>query len=269
MTNVTISTQPNIAALSTGDKVSVWDVSAGIMGHATVSQIRGSGAATDIQNTFTVGQIIQPTSTGQNGLDLYMPASVTGAALIARYNGASRASIATLEAETYLSLASADFGDNIKGPYVTIGRNTNGTKPGAGFLVMVNRAGSAYRVWVDASGNVRTGVNVVNYDNDGAGTVVGTQTSALAAKNILGEVEGAEVALRHLLDAAQTGLKKFSYKSGAFNGQEFEGIITDLAPRYGMDRDAKHPAGKSLNEIQLFSDLIQAVALLAKAIGVA
>ena len=269
MSNVTINALPNIAALATGDKVAVWDVSAGIMGYATVSQVRGSAAVTDAQNTFTAGQIIQPVSTSQTGLDIYMPASVTGAALNARYSGTSRVTVATLADESYVALASADFGDNIKGPYITLGRNSNGTKPGAGFFVMTNRAGSAYRLWIDASGNVRTGVVAVNYDNDGAGTVVGTQTSAADSKNILGEVEGADVALRHVLNAATGGLKTFNYKSGAFGGQIFEGIVTDLYPRYGMDRDEAHPAGKSLNEIQLFSDLIQSVALLAKAIGLA
>jgi hypothetical protein len=41
----------------------------------------------------------------------------------------------------------------------------------------------------------------------------------------------------------------FTYKSGAFNNQRFTGIVTDYAPTFGMDRDAEHPHGKSLNEV--------------------
>jgi hypothetical protein len=39
-------------------------------------------------------------------------------------------------------------------------------------------------------------------------------------------------------------------------------VIVDYAPRYGMDRDPAHPAGKSLNLINVVGDLLRAVAWL-------
>ena len=271
MSNVTINALPNIASLATGDKVAVWDVSAGIMGYATVSQVRGSAAVTDAQNTFTTQQIISPVSTGNDGLAINMPAgSVSNSALTITNGGVTRLAMYARDAQSNLIIATCDLGTDVAGPLLLVGRNSNATGPASGAIRYVDRSGSNWFVWADDTGVMRIhSAAPTNLASDTAGTVIGAQTSAAAAKNILGEVEGADVSLRHILNAAKGGIKTFSYKNGSFGGQIFEGIITDFAPRYGMDRDEAHPSGKSLNEIQLFSDLIQSVALLAKAIGLA
>lgn len=154
-------------------------------------------------------------------------------------------------------LGSGDWG-NTYGPWLNIGYNTYASNPRAGWIRLTRRDGVGGDIWVDASGNLRIGAGSTSASDTG-GTVVGTQTSSLDSKIILGPSATPDAAIEHVLQAARTALHQFRYKSGAFNDEVFQGIITDYAPRYGMDRDAAHPAGKSLNVIQLFNDLILSV----------
>ena len=59
------------------------------------------------------------------------------------------------------------------------------------------------------------------------------------------------------LVAAADLVRRFTYKSNAFDGQEFSGVVLDGAElqRYGQDADAEHPAGKSLNIINAIGDM--------------
>lgn len=78
---------------------------------------------------------------------------------------------------------------------------------------------------------------------------------------------GKEKARRIVAERVRLGaeaVRRFVYRSGAFGGEEFEGVVTDLAPAYGMDRDEEQPAGKSLNEIQILGDLLRMVDSLAQ-----
>ena len=78
---------------------------------------------------------------------------------------------------------------------------------------------------------------------------------------------GVPIPIDDVLTAVQAGadaVRRFTYKSGAFNGEEFSGVVTDYAPRYGMDRDVEHPAGKSLNILTVIGDLLLAVANLTE-----
>jgi len=174
--------------------------------------------------------------------------------------GATAISINTPASQTAaaISISAADNGSSY-GPFVYIGRNNNASTPATGFLQITNRGNTSYNLWPDNSGNLRIGTTTPTNANDTSGTVVGTQTSNLESKLILGAAPAASYAIAQVVQAARTALRQFQYKSGAFNHQIFEGIITDYAPRYGMDRDVDHPAGKSLNEIQLFSDLLLSV----------
>lgn len=157
---------------------------------------------------------------------------------------------------------SGDLG-NTYGPWIQIGRNTYASGTRAGWLRLTRKSGTGGDLWVDDSGNLRIGADTTSA-NDTGGTVVGTQSSSLDSKHMLGDVCTPEEALQHIVDAAKVALRRFKYKNGSFSGQEFEGIITDFAPRYGMDRDASHPAGKSLNVIQVISDLILSVRYLSE-----
>lgn len=189
-----------------------------------------------------------------------MTVGITGGVTMNPAAGTGALTLTTPASQTaaMLTISSADNGSSY-GPFIYIGRNTNGSTPATGFIQATNRAGTSYNLWPDASGNLRIGTTTPTNAQDSSGTVVGTQTSSLDSKIILGPSTTPDAAIEHVLQAARTALHQFRYKSGAFNDEIFQGIVTDYAPRYGMDRDATHPAGKSLNVIQLFNDLILSV----------
>lgn len=145
-------------------------------------------------------------------------------------------------------------------PYLLIGRNNNGSTPSAGWIRLTRRDGHGGDLWVDGSHVLRIGYDsAVTSATDTGGNVVGLQVSSLDQKDVLGASITKEQAITSIIETAKHGLRRFRYKSGAFGGEEFDGIITDFAPRYGMDRDAAHPAGRSLNMITVINDLILAV----------
>ncbi len=177
--------------------------------------------------------------------------------LLLKMNGTLAASIK----QKAIIFASRDFGANGDGPFIAIGRNTN-AQPGAGYFSIEDKGGTLYAFWPDDSGVFRI-ATVGPGGNDTAGTVVGSQTSMLEAKSIVGELSGIELVLLRIAQGAAS-VRRFAYKSGAYSGQEFEGCVTDFAPAYGMDRDDSHPQGKSLNEITILGDLLRAVANLTE-----
>lgn len=101
-----------------------------------------------------------------------------------------------------------------------------------------------------------------------AGTVVGTQTSHIDYKHIIGDPVSDEQALGYLIEAAGQ-VQRFAYKDGRFGGEEFSGLVLagPARHRYGMDADAAHPAGRALNEIGLFGDLLLGTRHLAQRIA--
>lgn len=153
-----------------------------------------------------------------------------------------------------IRIDSADTGASNFGPFLSVGRNTNASGAG-GWIRLYTKSGSTGDLWVDNSGNVRVGAATGN-SNDTGGTVVGTQSSSLTAKNIIGSTISPRDALMNIL-AATKALRRFTYKNGSFDNQEFDGVVIDYAPRYGMDN------GKSLNSITLFNDLILSIQALS------
>lgn len=217
---------------------------------------RGIGVSSD-----GVLYITRSTANDNSAAPTYdMTVGITGGVTMNPAAGTGALTLTTPASQTaaMLTISSADNGSSY-GPFIYIGRNTNGSTPATGFIQATNRAGTSYNLWPDASGNLRIGTTTPTNAQDSSGTVVGTQTSSLDSKIILGPSTTPDAAIEHVLQAARTALHQFRYKSGAFNDEIFQGIVTDYAPRYGMDRDATHPAGKSLNVIQLFNDLILSV----------
>lgn len=147
------------------------------------------------------------------------------------------------------------------GRAIVIDRNNNGSTPAPGALTLREADGDSASIYADSSMilRVRSGAGPTSGQISG-GTVVGAQTSSLDAKNVLGEPEITGLWDRIALGAAS--VRRFVYKSGAFDGEEFSGVVIDYAPHYGMDRDADHPAGKALNEINVMGDLLLAVSQL-------
>jgi hypothetical protein len=140
------------------------------------------------------------------------------------------------------------------GPMIGVGRNTSGAGA-AGRLSLVNLGGTQYYLWVDASGNFRIHTTTpVEGSGDTSGTVVGTQSSCLASKDLLGEWHDTDASLT-LIRA--TPLHRFKYKDGRFRESDFMGVVTDFSPAFGMDE------GRSLNTPSAIGHLFAAIKALA------
>jgi hypothetical protein len=129
---------------------------------------------------------------------------------------------------------SSAFGATAPGAQVKVSNNTSGS----GAAGTVNFRGITPQdnfVWADTSGNLRIATAAPEADGapaDTSGTVVGTQASQRASKNIFGAFTDNAAALATIL---RTPLYEFDYKSGAFNHSRFMGIVTDDSPEFGMD----------------------------------
>ena len=167
------------------------------------------------------------------------------------------------EAFSVLTLSAGNVGRNASGKILIVGRNNNAATPAAGQVRIEARDGTAYRIWPDNTGVLRIWTSNPTYSTDTSGTVVGAQTSSLDAKYLVAGMTSIEDVLAAVQQGAEA-VRRFTYKSGAYNGEEFEGVVVDYAPRYGMDCDEEHEAGKSLNLINAVGDLLRAVAWLVE-----
>jgi hypothetical protein len=164
-------------------------------------------------------------------------------------------------------MVDAGFGTgNVTGPGVYIGRNSSGAGA-AGWLGMSNLGGTPAYMWIDNSGSppsttaalLRISTAPPQEDgspSDTSGIVVGTQTSSLDTKDVLGPGVPMHEALQTILD---TKVVRFRYKGGAYSGSVFHGIVSDWSPAFAMDPDAAHPNGRSFNPISAFGYTVQAI----------
>ncbi len=230
-------------------------------GYTLTMPATGTAALLATVNTFTRGPTISPTNTSDHGININMPAGVatTARAIRVTLDSTLRANLQIDDTHAYFSIATYDDGA-MEGPYLILGRNNNASTPAAGFINMTDKGGQGYRVWPDDSGVVRVHTADPTNANDTAGAVVGSQTSNVLYKDVKGSPVSDADALAHLIAAAEQ-VQRFTYKSGAYNNQEFSGLVLDgeTMDRYGMDADAEHPAGKSLNLINVVGDLLLAV----------
>jgi hypothetical protein len=191
--------------------------------------------------------------------------SAAGNLLVLAKGGSDRFKFLGLTAAAVLEMTGGDNGASY-GNYISIQRNINASTPAAGFIYMYDKSGTAYAIWPDDSGVLRINNADPTFANDAAGARVGEQTSSLDAKHIV----GAPLDIADVLVAVQAGadaVRRFTYRSGAYGGEEFSGVVTDFAPRYGMDCDEAHPAGRSLNLITVVGDLLMAVANLTERVA--
>lgn len=148
------------------------------------------------------------------------------------------------------------------GTFARLERNNNASTPAPASLILRQGNNTWSTLWSDNSGNLRIGgfASGITSADINSGTVVGTQTSSLDTKDVIGEPDTDSLWGR--IASGSQAVRRFAYKSGAFNGEEFSGVVVDYAPHYGMDRDETHPAGKSLNTINAIGDLLLAVSQL-------
>jgi hypothetical protein len=145
------------------------------------------------------------------------------------------------------------------GPGLGVGRNSTGA--GApGMIHFVRKDGTDAWIWADTSGKIRTsatGVAPPQVDTgDTVGTVVGDQTSTLDTKRLLGDDLQPFDALDIVL---HTPVRQFVYKSGAYSGSTFQGIIADWSPEFAMDPDKQHPNGRSFNPVNAFGYTVESI----------
>ena len=246
---------------TTGDYLLIYDASAGATDKDRKVNISRFAILANA-NTFTGAQSFAPTGTTTIGVYAGMPASTTASALLAAYNGTTRARLNVFAADTLLALDEFDNGSST-GCRLVIGRNNHAGTQAPGFVFFQLTDGNYCPLWADTSGNIRTASVNTQPISSTTGTVVGTQTSSADSKNISNALPSLSESFAAILEAARNGLRSWSYKSGAFNGEHFpNGLVTDLAPRYGMDRDAAHPHGKSLNIPVAIGDLIASISIL-------
>lgn len=141
--------------------------------------------------------------------------------------------------------------DGCYGVILTLERST-GTNNTPG-MILFNTGDNAYHfVWVGDDDKLRIGPAPQGDGSPGndSGTVVGDQASALAAKNILGERFDPGTSLDLVLN---TRVFDFTYKSGAYHGETFTGIVTDYAPWFGMNEN------QALNPVNSTGHLVQAI----------
>jgi hypothetical protein len=294
MTDLTIHALTELTSPSTSDELGIWDVSAAQYKRIAVSNLlggtitgggtiatggytltvpaTGTAALRNSTNDFTVNQSISVdtgdmafavTNASTASLAVGISSESSSAAAVGYRNyrvahdGALRGFWTATSGESEIQLSPWDNGSG-PGSHLSLRRNSNGATPAAGFVELSELDGTLQRIWPDNSGNLR----IYNADptnaNDTSGTVVGTQTSMAAAKYLYSELSTIEDVLHRIADGA-AAVRSFVYRRGSYNRQRFEGVITDYAPDYGMDRDEEHPAGKSLNEIQIMGDLLRAV----------
>jgi hypothetical protein len=104
---------------------------------------------------------------------------VTGDALVIKSSTVTRGTFKADGDETNLAFSSVDLGNDIAGPYVQLGRNSNGTSAGAGHLRLVDKGGTVYYLHVDDDGTLRLGTTAPVGSADttnsavGGGSVVG------------------------------------------------------------------------------------------------
>lgn len=249
MANVTINDFVDLGSgVAAGDYVPVWDASAGATRKVTRAIFMGG--------VLTGGGTVE---TG--GYTLTVPGTGTVALRGALNTFSVKQTFSPPAGDAAIDCTGGDLGAN-GGRHIVLGRNNNASTPAAGHIRIARMSGTVHFIWPDNSGNLRIHTAEPTNANDTAGTVVGAQTSSLDAKRLI----GGESSIEEVLDAVRAGaqaVRRFVYKSGSFGMEEFEGVVVDFAPRYGMDRDGEHPAGKSLNEIRVIGDLLRAVAYLA------
>lgn len=253
-------TDGSVATLTGGGTISLGGFTLTVPATGTVA-LRGAA------NTFTTAQTITPSS-NVIGLTINMPASNSTHALTMYYNGTYYGGMFARSGVSGAEIVSNDLGNTVAAPYVLIGRNSNATVPSAATLRMAAKDGTVCYYWTDGSANLRisTSAAPTSTANDtGLGIVVGTQTSSLDSKDISDTLPDAQEAYQHILNAARNGLRAWSYKNKAYNGEFFpNGIVTDYAPRYGMDRDEDHPNGKSLNPPVAIGDLMASILVISE-----
>lgn len=258
-------TSPKQATISLSANKNAGTATVDIFGDVALhSGTFATGGSATITGDLIVAGVgtITGSSTSTKGLIINMPTGTSVVSQEWQLNGTQRAYINITSSIGQIGLSPFNNGSGV-GPTLVIDRNSNGSTPASGNIRITNRLASDLYFWPDGSSQWRTGASQPTSANDTSGTIIGTQTSTADAKNISDTLPDPMESLRYILDAAQNGLRAWTYKNGEYNNEYFpNGLVLDYAPRYGMDRSESHPQGKSLNTPVAIGDLIAAIAII-------
>lgn len=191
------------AAPADDDEFVILDVSDTTQGAggSTKGLVATRVARTGAANTFTAQQTFAP-SVGTSGITVNQPAAETSAAGITVANNNQIAmTFFAISGVTEIGASRRNLGNNVPGPSIYLGRNSNaGTNgPTAAAIRMEAASGVGIRsLWVDTTGVLRmhslspTGSSGVPGVADNAGSAVGDQTSWHGVKQNIAEWDGAE-----------------------------------------------------------------------------
>lgn len=253
-TSYFVNTDGNDAKVTGGGTIA-------LAGYTLTVPVAGTAVMPNFAQTFVKAQTFTPDATNVTAINVDMPALTSQRSYRWALGGTLRGYLQNTATENEMIFSGFDNGSG-KGSNIQLGRNTNGTASAAGFVAMTDKGGQVYRVWPDDNGLLRINNADPTSANDTAGSVVGAQSSSLDSKNVVGGAVSVGDIYLHI-ESGAAAVRRFTYKSGAFNNEEFSGMVVDYAPRYGMDRDGAHPAGKSLNVVTAIGDLMIAVTDLA------
>lgn len=195
---------------------------------------------------------IAPLATTYRGLRIDMPTSTTANCIQLEYNTANRGIVVVDSGETSLEFLDFDNGTGT-GPTIQIGKNSNATTPVPGALKIEGSDGTDAWLFPEGTRVWRTGANAPasgnGWDSD---TIVGTQTSRRAMKDIYGPGVNPDVALKRILSAP---VYEFTYKHDRDreNPDIYHGIVTDEVPEFGWDE------GRAFNPVNFAGYAIQAI----------
>ena len=170
--------------------------------------------------------------------------------------------------QNILAIASSTLGTGVAGQQARIGRNSSGSGAG-GALGFTSRVGTITDNYIWADGSASPGVLRIKATapvedggstSDTSGTIVGTQTSTLDTKTLLGEVGGGVGAEEALAALVAAPVSKFTKKGGV---EVFDGLIIDYSPWVGFDPDERHPFGRSFSEVNFAGYATRAIQALA------
>ena len=143
-----------------------------------------------------------------------------------------------------------------QGPFIAIGRNSDAVTPAPGCVEFTEADGSTEDgLYPDNAGDLRIySLGCPSSGTIASGTVVGTQTSTLDTKRLIGR-DGAFVTRRQ--DGYTAILPEDAYRRmvgdpiyrydryGKYSGSIWTGPAIDTSEWYGQDPDAMHPHGRS------------------------
>lgn len=193
--------------------------------------------------------ILSP-ATGTRAFVVEMPSGASVNAQEWHLDGVAVALLNLDADESILDLQPRDLGNNIRGPRLQIGNNTNGTQASAAFIQMTDLGGTAYKIHPDNAGLLRIGTTIPVGTADTTNGVVGDQSSWHETKDFIPTLLTPAKALARIVG---TDIFDFTYKDLRYP-ETFIGVVgIERSDWFLKDR------GKALNTISLHGTEIQAI----------